>query len=151
QCPDWRHGRRSDQPCPRFENLLWFGAIHDVEVERPGLRAERVCVTIFLVELETGAPGVVEKNTCAHALAEHYEPGNRLVDGISRLLPPKRVGVPIGESLIATIERARFVAEAKVMFIVRRLHVNPKRRSVVLDRATRKILNDDVTGIVHDR
>src|SRR5579872_6202088 len=65
------------------------------------------------------AVGVVEENAVAGAFAQSQHESECLIKRIGGLLPAVSIGVPHGERLIAMIERSGFIAEAKIVLVLR--------------------------------
>ncbi len=65
--PERRQRRRSGEPGVVLDDLLWFGAVDEVVVERAAFGAEGIGEALAAAEVEAGAPGVIEEDSVAHA------------------------------------------------------------------------------------
>src|SRR5207244_6418172 len=99
--------------------LLGMRAVKEVVVQLAAIGAERIGVARFFAKIEVAAPGVIQKNSVTLAIFQRQKKRNGLVQRVGRFLPATSVGVPIGESLVALVERAGLIGKAKLMFVVR--------------------------------
>src|SRR4029434_8125502 len=72
----------------------------------------------FLAKIKAAAPGVVKENSVRQSFAQTDKEWNGLVQGIAGFLPRKRVGIPHGESAVATVHGPGFIAQAVVTFFL---------------------------------
>ena len=146
QRPERRQRRAAHQRGEIFHNLLGMRAVKEVVVQLAAIGAERIGVARFFAKIKVAAPGVIQKNSVTLAIFQRQKKRNGLVQRVGRFLPAKSIGVPIGESLVAMVERAGLIAQAKIMFVFGHGFPNAKGSTVVGHRFCGGILRYHFAG-----
>src|SRR2546428_3114207 len=117
--PEWRQGSAPCELGEFLEHLFRARAVEKVVVQLAALGAKRVEGFGLLSEIKAAAVGVVEENAVSDAAPQRQEKRDRFIEWIGGLLPTKRIRVPHGESLLATVHWARLVSQTVVILIRR--------------------------------
>ena len=116
--PERRQGCGPGQPCPAADHLLRIRAVEEVVVDGAVQRAEAVAIRILPAKVEVRPPRIVQEDADGSTAVYVEKEGDALIERVGRLLPVELIGVPHGESLAATVERAWLISQAEEVIVV---------------------------------
>src|SRR6266571_4157103 len=148
--PVRRQRRAANERGELFEDFLRLRSGEKVVVQLATFGADRKSSGSADAKVEIRAMSVVEKKAVGKTFAQADEEGDRFVNGIRGLLPAISVGVPKGESTVATVHRTRFVTEANVNFVFGHLLPHADARSVPGHGKGRLIGQENFAGSVEE-